>query len=150
MIKETPAKTLASVFAAAATFVATAATWIDGEGLLWTYSIQDDETLMIEKCNRISTRAPDGVLTLPATIKNKTVTAIKQNAFENCTEITSVTIPDSIKEIKEYAFFHCTALTNVKLSATLKIIGRHAFSMCTSLESLTIPSGITEIGAFAF
>ena len=55
------------------------------------------------------------------------VASIGDSAFENCTCLTSVTIPDSVTSI-----------------------GDGAFAFCTSLASVTIPDSVTSIGSSAF
>ena len=84
MMKETPAKTLASVLVAVASFVATAATWTDGEGIDWTYTMQSDGTLMLgESGRRAISDIVAGDVTIPATINGRAVTAIGERAFDS-------------------------------------------------------------------
>ncbi|MDE5860742.1 MAG: leucine-rich repeat domain-containing protein [Ruminococcus sp.] len=58
--------------------------------------------------------------------------------------ITSVKIPDSVKEISRYAFSDCTYLKSVIIPNSVTNISG-AFRNCTSLTFVTIPSGITDI-----
>jgi hypothetical protein len=55
------------------------------------------------------------------------VTAIGQDAFCGCTNLTNVTIPDSVTTIADYAFENCTGLTNVTIPASVTSIGQKAF-----------------------
>lgn len=48
---------------------------------------------------------------IPSTFSGKPVTTISYRAFRYCTELTSVTIPDSVTSIGDYAFIGCTGLT---------------------------------------
>ncbi|MBQ9832331.1 MAG: leucine-rich repeat protein [Clostridia bacterium] len=59
-------------------------------------------------------------------------------------------VPSSVKTIAPYAFDNCTKLTFVKLPEGLMSIGENAFSMCTSLSAIVIPSTVTELGSNAF
>ena len=47
------------------------------------------------------------------------VTAINNFAFANCLDLTSVTIPNSVKVINNYAFSFCRGLTSVRCTASL-------------------------------
>lgn len=63
--------------------------------------------------------------------------------------LTSITIPDSVEHIGEHAFEGNGNLRHVKLSKNLKKIESYAFSEC-GIDSLEIPEGVTEIGEEAF
>ena len=55
----------------------------------------------------------DTVVVIPPTISSWPVTKIGEDAFQDNTTITSVTIPDSVTEIGANAFAGCTNLTSV-------------------------------------
>ena len=78
------------------------------------------------------------------------MTSIGDRAFDRCTSLTSVTIPDSVTTIGKDAFFQCTGLTSVILPDSVTSIEESAFSECTSLTSVTIPAGVTNIGNWTF
>ncbi|MCR5532281.1 MAG: leucine-rich repeat domain-containing protein [Paludibacteraceae bacterium] len=77
-------------------------------------------------------------------------TSIGDNAFDNCTGLTSVIIPNSIISIGEYAFYYCVGLTSVTLSNSVTSIGSHAFQECNSLASFSIPNSVTTVADYAF
>ena len=78
-----------------------------------------------------------------------TVTSIGKSAFRECTELTSVTIPNSVTSIGEYAFFVCPDLTSVTMPNSVTSIGNYAFSQC-GLNSISIPGSVKTIGKEAF
>ena len=76
-------------------------------------------------------------------------TTIGNNAFQYCTSLTSVTIPNSVKSIGNNAFQGCD-MTSVTIGNSVTNIGVRAFATCTSLTSVTIPNSVTSIGGYAF
>ena len=78
------------------------------------------------------------------------VTGIAEEAFKDCTVLTSIKIPSSVKHIGSYAFTKCKALESVTLSEGQTDIGRYAFQFCTGLTSIAIPESVTYIGRYAF
>jgi hypothetical protein len=81
---------------------------------------------------------PVGGLIIPNTIEGLPVTSIGSNAFQNCTGLTSVDIPDSVTNIGSYAFQSCSGLTSVTIPDSVSSIGRDAFINCTSVNSYAV------------
>ena len=77
------------------------------------------------------------------------VTSVAGYAFANCLGVTSVTLPNSIKEIGDYAFYNCYIRGKMKLQEGLKKVGKYAFSG-TGLSFIHLPYTLTEIGEKAF
>jgi hypothetical protein len=98
------------------------------------------------------TSKPVGVLTIPGSYQNLPVTAIAENAFFWCENITKVIFPSSIREIGNNAFSHCTALESIQFAtdANLQRIGSRAFHNCWSLHSMSLPSSIRVLESFCF
>ena len=78
------------------------------------------------------------------------VTTIGRSAFEDCSSLTSVTIPNSVTTIGNSAFSFCSHLTSVTIPNSVTTIGNSAFSYCSSLTSVTIPNSVTTIEQSAF
>ena len=91
-----------------------------------------------------------GAVTIPSIINGLPVTSIGDEAFLNCTSLTSVTIPNSVTNIGDYAFYWCTSLASVTIGNGVTDIGYSAFVDCLSLTSVTIPNSVASIGDFAF
>lgn len=71
-------------------------------------------------------------------------------AFEYCTNLTKVTIPNSVKEISGNSFNECRSLTGITIPGSVTSIGNSAFSYCDSLKNVVIQNGVKEIGPWAF
>ena len=76
--------------------------------------------------------------------RKRLVTSIGWYAFQNCTGLTSVTIPNSVTSIGWYALQNCTGLTSVTIGNSVTNIGTQAFDDCSSLTSVHI----TDIAAW--
>lgn len=76
-------------------------------------------------------------------------------AFLNCIGITSVVLPDSVREIRDGsyergAFAGCTTLISIVIPNSVQKIGSLAFKDCKSLTSVTIPDSVQTIGVRSF
>ena len=82
----------------------------------------------------------------------ETVTSIGNNLFQNCTNLTSITIPNSVKKIGAYAFASSPKLITINISPDSDIteIGEKAFFSCRILSKFIIPKNVTTIGENAF
>lgn len=95
-----------------------------------------------------------GEVTIPESVTNDgtlyPVRKIGAYAFNNCTELTSVKMPASIKEISDHAFENCSALSNVMIPDAVTVIGPAAFKDCASITQINIPASVTEVHIWAF
>ena len=106
------------------------------------YGIKDS----IAKVARYSV---EGNIVIPSSIMyggvTYSVTGIGNYAFEDCTGLTNIVIPDSVTSIGRYAFYNCTGLTSIVIPDSVTNIGEWAFEDCTGLtiycEAASQPSG---------
>lgn len=92
----------------------------------------------------------DTDIIIPPTYNGKPVSSIYSNAFSGCTNLTSITIPDSVTRIFVSAFSGCSSLTSITIPDSIISIGNNVFYGCTSLTSVVIPDSVTSIGTGAF
>lgn len=78
------------------------------------------------------------------------VTALDDHAFDECRQLTGITLPSSITTIGEQCFAFCTQLTSIVLPSSLTALSDHCFYCCYKLASVTIPSSVTSIGRYCF
>lgn len=67
------------------------------------------------------------------------VVGINKYAFDN-SNITSISLPNSIEEIQEYAFYKCSGLTVAYLPDGIKKIGKNAFQWCENIVDISLPN----------
>ena len=78
------------------------------------------------------------------------VTTIGEETFYGCKNLTSITIPNSVKVIGTSSFEDCTGLSSITIPNSVTTISAGAFYACTGLSSITIPNSVTSIGVGAF
>ena len=98
----------------------------------------------------IGFRAFDGCSGLTSVTIPNSVTSIGYGAFYGCSGLTSITIPNSVTSIGEIAFYKCSGLISVTIPNSVTSIGVRAFNECSGLTSVTIPNSVTSIGNYAF
>ena len=72
------------------------------------------------------------------------------HAFEGCTSLVRIDIPNSVKEIGWGAFRGCASLQSIDIPNSVTSIGANAFRYCTSLQSIDIPNSVTSIRKSTF
>ncbi len=89
-------------------------------------------------------KSASGTVTIPAQWNGLPVTSIHSHAFDNCSGVTKIILPDSIKTIEDYAFFSCGML-EISIPASVSTIGASAFYGCKALKKLALPEGLKTI-----
>ncbi len=87
-----------------------------------TYLVAEDQAAVY-----LCDEAVSGAISIDASVDGRPVTVIDYAAFADCTEITSVSIPDSVIAIGYDAFHGCTKLATVNIPSSVVFIGADAF-----------------------
>ncbi len=116
-----------------------------GDGVNVTFTIMDGgNTLQVgDGTNAAIDTATSGNIQIPnsITFPNNSVynvTSIGKNAFRNCLDLTSVTIPDSVTSIGDSAFQGCLDLVSVTIPDSVTSIGTFAFFDCLELTAINV------------
>lgn len=90
------------------------------------------------------------VVTVPETVDGQTVTALGDDCFRDCEELTTIVLPDTVTRIGTQAFAGCRNLRGMFIPETVVSIEKEAFSGCISMEAIYVPSSVDEIAPGCF
>ena len=85
-------------------------------------------------------------VTIPGYVKPLGVCRIVECAFEDCTGVTSVSLPEGLLTIKERAFAGCTKMSSVNIPSTCITMEEDVFLDCASLTTISLPKGLRVLG----
>ena len=122
----------------------------DFDGVLkYSYSTGSDEAIVIQDDSYKQLTE----VTIPSTAtfggKSYKVTAVGNNAFKECYDLTSLTLPDGLVSIGNYSF-QKVAIKEITFPKTLKSIGEGAFENCRKITVVTLPDKLESVGRYAF
>ena len=95
------------------------------------------------------------IIIIPENVKGNdgveyVVTSLGASCFEDCSGLTSITIPSSVTSLGESCFKGCRGLTSITIPSSVTSLGKRCFKDCRGLTSITIPSSVTSLGAECF
>ena len=115
-----------------------------------SYTLLDDFTLSV----RWQGDAPATTVEIPAQSEIDSVaysvSTIAEGAFQDQSELTSITIPNSVTTIGAHAFAGCSALADVAVPGSVATLPEGAFKDATALRQVSLNEGVQEIGQQAF
>lgn len=124
----------------------------NSDGMTLYYNYINDGTELAVTYKNYSYYCGDVVIPEEVTYMNRTrkVTSIGNKTFYKCSDLTSVTIPNSVTTIGEESFYKCSSLISVMIPNSVTRIEHFAFKGCNYLTSVTIGNSVTKIGKEAF
>ena len=108
----------------------------ESDGLQLKYDELQDGTIEITKF--VDSTSTD--IELPAVIDGKSVTSIRDSAFDSYSSLTNIIFPDSLTNIGKEAFGNCYNLTSINIPKNVTSIGKNAFFNCGSVTEITVDS----------
>ncbi len=103
-----------------------------------------------EKCVEIGYDAFNHCSNLSSIQINSNIEKLTSGCFSKCTNLTSISLPESLTTIGYEAFNECYSLSEIKLPNVVTLIEPSAFYNCTSLKAINLPENIEEISDYAF
>ena len=108
------------------------------DGIRYDLNAEVKQATVIKK----SSGTYSGEVVIPESVEHEgtiySVTSIGNYAFQYCSGLTSVTIPNSVTSIGDWAFYGCKGLTSVTIPNSVTSIGSYAFDGCSGLTSVHI------------
>lgn len=115
-----------------------------GEKVLMTFKVTDAVKKTVQvgvgDSAAIVTSSAGGLI-IPDKVNDYTVTNIGSYAFYYCSNLTSVSIPNTVKTIGNRAFYVCSGLTSLYIPASVTSIEDRAFAYCSSFETIEVEVG---------
>ena len=113
------------------------ATTVEGVEMTFKVISEEAKTCQVGDDSYSISTSEEGEITIPEAANGYTVTSIGESAFQGCTGLTSITIPEGVTRIYNLAFYGCTGLTSVTIPEGVTRIGELAFYFCRGLTKIT-------------
>ena len=125
------------------------------------FEVIDGFRYLLESDTKTATLVPktdgkySGDIIIPEKVKGNDgveyiVASLGASCFENCSGLTSITIPSSVTSLGDYCFWKCSGLTSITIPSSVTSLGVSCFKGCSGLTSITIPSSVTSLGNSCF
>lgn len=123
------------------------------DGVEWCYLVSGGEAEVCPRDTSPTASIPQdtvGALAVPSYLGGAPVTRIGDGALYNCSGVTSLEIPESVRSIGAGMCEFCSGLVAVDIPVSVTNLGDSAFSYCSKLTAAIIPEGLARIPEYAF
>ena len=114
----------------------------DGRKLLDARRVQGVYYIIKDRTKIICDGAFNCCSALAEVVIPNSVTSIGNSAFANCSALSNIAIPDSVTSIGNYAFSSCCSLSDIIIPDSVENVGNGAFEYCSLLECISIPESV--------
>ena len=132
---------LLTLLALFASITASAYTWTDENGTEWYFTVSYGTVKLGNGSDAACRGTIPTSLTIPSTVYNGTtaytVNSIASYAFNNCSSLTAITIPEGVTSIGDRAFQYCSSLTSITIPKSVTSIGNYTFAFC-NLQTIVV------------
>ena len=94
---------------------------VENDGIVITHFSSDSENVII-----------------PSEINSKSVKSVGEDSFYQCTDMKSISIPDTVISIEKSAFYRCYSLEKIEIPKYVRLIEGNPFFRCTALTQITV------------
>ena len=132
---------------------------LEADGIYYVLNKKDATATVVNYSNSnvfiYGTPQYSGDIVIPEAVtdesgKTYAVTAIGNYAFSGCSDLSSVSLPNSIVTLGSHAFFLCKGLSSLSIPRSVTTVGENCFDGCTGLTELSFPETLQSIGNEAF
>ena len=107
-----------------------------------SYAVRPDTVGIADWAFRNCTGLTDVVL--PHTLRS-----VGYGAFYQCTALKKAILPNGLRSLGSYSFYGCSSLNGVRIPNTVTMLSGSVFAFCSGLKSISLPSDLQEIGVRA-
>ena len=108
------------------------------------------KSINIDKVSYIGENAFEGCSSLDIIKLPNSEGIMRNGIFKNCRSLSNIEIPEGVNYISANAFEGCVNLTDIELPESVGLILEQAFFKCTHLKTVKLPENLTNMSAGAF
>lgn len=123
------------------------------------YELPDNEiiygaaggNIYIDRYSGVITKCDTSVtsVVIPERVEGVEITGIGKHAFDSCTMLSALILPDTIRSIQEYGISNCDGIKVLRLPDSLTVMEGHAIDGCDGIKTLEIPGSVTSMESYA-
>ena len=124
--------------------------YFEYDGIRYWITSKTDNTVSVTSPNNSCVYEGDIIIPPKVSYNDVEYSVTQIDGFDNCTNLTSISIPESVTTIGQAAFYNCNKLASIIIPNGVISIESFAFYGCSNLSSITISENVTQIETSAF